>query len=195
MSDHPLIAYQRKHAGDPSPKRGQRPDDVVLILFADFELRGTRLGFSEPWAILDAVPVFCPSGSYVLVAECLRYGNDCRIARVTATRARRTGVRGALYGAIDVDVGNACVFDYDAIEGYADSDENAFENWIDANIVGKTTPFAGSVACDSAKTTIEFVTSGFGDGTYSVYELRDDYDIVGAEVVFLDTDEPYPFGA
>ena len=144
--------------------------------------------------LLDAVPVVSPSGLYVLEAECFRYGGDCRIARVTATCARRRGERGSLYGAFGVDVACACIFDYDAIEGYADSDEDDFVQWVDHFIIGMTGAVCGSIACPPARTTVEYFASGFGDGTYAVYELRDDYEVVGVEVVFLEDDASYPFG-
>lgn len=193
MASNPLTAYLTQSFGGARQKRGQSPDEVVRISFAKFELRGTRLGFSDPWGILDAVPVVCPSGQYGLEAECFRYGSDARIARVIATLAGRRGERGSLYGAFGVDVGNACIFDYDAIEGYADSAGDAFEAWVQGYVDG-TWNRSGTIACAPAKTSVAYFSSGFGDGTYQVYELRDDYEIVGAETVFLEPGTPYPFG-
>lgn len=194
MATNPLTAYLGQSFGGATQRRAQAPDEIVRISFATFELRGTRLGFSDPWGILDAVPVVCPSGRYGLEAECFRYGSDARIARVMATLAGRQGERGSLYGEFGVDVASACIFDYDAIEGYADSAGDAFEQWVEDNIPGRMTDPSGTIACVPAKTSVEYFASGFGDGTYPVYELRDDYEIVGAETVFLEPGEPYAFG-
>ena len=194
MASNPLTACLRQSLGDGTARRGQQPDEIVRIQFASFELRGTRLGFSDPWQLFDAVPIFCPSGHYALEAECFRYGSDTRVARVIATLAGRQGERGSLYGAYGVDVGSACVFDYDAIEGYADSAADAFQQWVDDNIPDRMTDPSGAIPCDPARTTVEYFPSGFGDGTYPAYELRDDYEIVGAETVFLEPGAPYAFG-
>jgi hypothetical protein len=194
MATNPLNAYLSRSFGRATQKRGQSPDEMVRISFANFELRGTRLGFSDPWGILDAVPIICPSGRYLLEAECFRYGSDARIARVAATLAGRQGERGSLHGAFGVDVGNACIFDYDAIEGYADSAGGAFGKWVEDNINEHLRAQSGMIACVPAKTFVEYFSSGFGDGTYPVYELRDDYEIVGAETVFLEPGTPYAFG-
>ncbi len=194
MPTNPLNDYLSNRDNGPAPKRGQSPSEIICIPFATFELRGTRLGFSDPWQILEAVPVECLPGSYALEAECFRYGTDGRVARVLAMRSGRRGERGALYGEFGVDVGNACIFDHDAIEGYVDSDEDGFDRWGQEYIVDAAPSFSGSIPCTPAKSTIVYFASGFGDGTYSVYELRDDDGIVGAEVVFLNELEPYPFG-
>ncbi len=194
MSTNPLNEFLSERSAGPASKRGQLPSASITIPFAEFELRGTRLGFSDPWQLMDAVAVICPSGQYALEAECYCYGDDKRVARVMATVSGRHGERGALYGEFGVDVGNACIFDYDAIEGFADADAEAFDEWGRHHIVDGARSLSGSIPCATAKSTLVYFASGFGDGTYSVYERRDDYEVIGAEVVFLTGEETYPFG-
>ena len=194
MSANPLHEFLSERPSGPASRRGQLPSASITIPFATFELRGTRLGFSDPWQILDAVAVVCPPGQYALEAECYCYGTDRRVARVLATASGRHGERGPLCGEFGVDVGNACILDYDAIEGFADADAQAFDEWGQRNIVDGARALSGSIPCTTARSTVVYFASGFGDGTYAVYERRDDYEIIGAEAVFLTGEETYPFG-
>jgi len=195
MSSNPLSEYLRGFAYKSPPRRGQRPIETLRIPFETFDLRGTRLGFGDTWMFFDGVAIDCAPGTYALEAECYCYGSDARVARVFATLAGRHGTRGALCGSFGVDVASACIVDYDAIEGYADHDEVAFDRWMQQQVVEAAPSWSGSIACPAAKTSLVFFDSGFGDGHYSVYEQRDGHGLVGAEVVFLTADAPYPFGA
>lgn len=194
MSSNPLNDYLSGFAFKPLPKRGQRPVETRRIPFETLELRGTRLGFGDTWMFLDGVAVACSSGSYALEAECYCYGSDARVARVSAIRTGRHGKRGALCGSFGVDVGSACIVDYDALEGYADHNAEAYDQWLRQQVIDAEPVQSGSAICAAARTSMVFFACGFGDGYYSVYERRDGHELVGAEVVFLADDAPYPFG-
>jgi len=196
MRTNPLDEYLRGiYPGPQRPQYGQRPVETVKIPFERLELRGTRLGFGDTWMFWDGVTVDCAAGTYALEAECYCYGGDARVARVFATRAGRRGTRGAFCGSFGVDAGSACIIDYDAIEGYADHDQEAFNRWMEHQVIGIEPSRSGSILCAPAKTSMVVLDSGFGDGTYAVYEQRDGHELVGAEVVFLTEGAPYPCGA
>lgn len=191
---NPLGDYLRRYTFLPPPSHGQQPAETLVIPFGTFDLKGTRLGFCDTWMVPEGVAVTCEPGRYALEALCLCYGTDARVARVSARRAGEHGQRGPSCGTFGVDVGSACIFDFDVMEHFADRAPAAVDRWGQKHIVDDPPHFSGTVACRPARTSIVFFDSGFGDGIYTVYELRGDQGIVGAEAVFLEPDHPYPFG-
>ncbi len=59
----------------------------------------------------------------------------------------------------------------------------------------KAQPYAVARLGRESDTTMLIVESGFGDGTFPVYELRRGSERVGIETVFINPGEPYPFDA
>lgn len=194
MSTNPLNAFLTAASDAPPPTHGQRPTEIVRIPFATFELLGTRLGFGDTWQTSEEVAVYCEPGTYQLEAVCYGYGSDRRVAAVRATRTAGTVTRGPLRGEFDVDVGSACLYDSDVIDGYTDHASAEFDRWVQEAIIDAALPLSGTVTCAAARTSLVHFDCGFGDGSYPVFELRDGEEVVGAEAVFIAEDQPYPFG-
>jgi hypothetical protein len=189
---NPLATYLETPHDSTAPANDSLPTRKEWVEFCDFELKGSRLCFSDSWCPYDGVMVGLPAGTYAVTALCYSYGADVRVA---ALRVAPKGVEGALgepVGEFGVDVGAAGITDFDQIEKL---DEKSYEAWIEGYIhTGTVYQPAGVHPCPQAGTAMPFLSCGFGDGGYSVYPILRDGQTVGAEARFLEEDAPYPFG-
>jgi hypothetical protein len=106
---------------------------------------------------------------------------------VLATLPEVTPKRGNCRGTFGVDVASAAICDGDVLDQFALNNSDEWEKWSESFI---HRPFEevgllGTFACDPAATDIFYCSTGFGDGSYPVYELLEAGKVVGAEVVFL----------
>ena len=177
----------------PEAEQGTLGTESEWLFHCEFEVQGTRLqvldvfmaGHDGEGVILEVSP-----GVYVVEARVMTYGIDRRICRVRIHPKREIGTVGELAGEVGVDLAAVAICDVDRLAGWAQGDEDQWRRWGYQLWYGRATP-AGLYACEPAKTTVPFVDSGFGDGTYPVYYLMHDNRPVGLEAVFLPPGTPY----
>lgn len=193
MSDA-LRQYFSQFTYSPQPEDGAPPLEWRQFKVADLPIRGACLGFCDAWATPnDAVTVDVPAGTYEVHVEAFSYGTDGRIARLMAFLPGVTPIRGKAVGEFGVDVATAAVFDVEVLERFMDSDEAAWEGWIDGYTMREYDELdrAGLYPCADAGTAMVYCSTGFGDGSYQVFELVRDGLVVGAEAVFLQPEQGY----
>lgn len=193
MSDH-LRAYFKQFTWSPQPEGGAKPLERRLFKVADLPVRGKHLGFGDAWAAPnDAVTVPVPPGTYEVHVEAFSYGTDGRIARLIVHLPGAAPVRGKAIGEFGVDVATAAVFDADVLEDYMDDDEESWEGWLDEYTTRdfEELDMAGLHPCPDADTAMVYCSTGFGDGSYEVFELLREGRVVGAEAVFLRPDQGF----
>lgn len=193
MSDA-LRQYFKQFTWSPQPEDGAKPLERRQFKVADLPIRGASLGFGDAWAAPnDAVTVDVPAGTYEVHVEAFSYGTDGRIARLMVYLPGAAPIRGEAVGEFGVDVAAAAVFDAEVLEGFMDDDEESWEGWLDEYTARdyEELDVAGVYPCPDADTAMVYCSTGFGDGSYEVFELRRYGQVVGAEAVFLRPDQGY----
>ena len=165
--------------------------------FCDFTLRGPQFlvvdasFLPEPG---DGLVIDCAPGDYHLDARVMAYGDDARIARLRVARTGVAGRRGPQLGETWTDTAQTAICDLDHFSAaWGTDDEASYARMEDALAEGSSHGIA--VLDAAAHAVAPFVTSGFGDGTFAVYDLVSDAGRAGFEVEFILDDEPYPFAA
>jgi hypothetical protein len=74
-----------------------------------------------------------------------------------------------------------------------DAHLDEYDRWFTRTVFDNHEEPVGVVRWEHASTSIPYADGGFGDGTYSVYELRANGRSVGLEVEFIAHGEKYPF--
>jgi len=193
MSDA-LHQYFKQFTWSPQPKNGAKPLERRMFKVADLPVRGQHLGFGDAWAAPnDSVTVPVPAGIHEVHVEAFSYGTDGRIGRLMVYLPGAEPVRGKLAGEFGVDVAAAAVFDGDVLEVFMNEDEESWESWLDGytNRDYEELDVAGVYPCEEADTAMVYCSTGFGDGSYEVFELVRDGRVVGAEAVFLKPDQGF----
>ena len=154
---------------------------------ARLEVRGERLALKDAMIMLDADDTD-PGWPFVVVSPG-RYVAEIHLPSAwhcTRFRVRKVGaepVLGTEIGQFDVDHGKACVVDYDTFRASVAEDIDEYEEWMANELDDELAlNFSGEIAfCD---TSLIYVKSGNGDGTYPAFELVEGEKIVGVECSF-----------
>jgi len=180
-----------------NPPTGTAGSETDWLPFCKLTSRGTQLlvidadfaPYAQHGLLVDLAP-----GEYEIKARVIDYGTDKRISRLRLVMGNRTPSTGHQLGTTWTDTGKTGVCDYIAYrDAWGDDDE------VSWGIVGPTLEQAGThgiaLLNPASGTVLPFVTSGFGDGNFSVHELIDSATNVriGVEVEFIASDTPYPF--
>ena len=190
----PIAVYFDKFAYTPVPPQGSAPTQVVWTSVGELEVKGHRIYAGDSWAIAaESISFAVPPGRYVITAECFAYGADARVARVRGLLPGREHTTAKLEGEFGVDVGSAGVIDADSLDRWADANEEDFESWsqeyMDTRVEDQS--MAGFFPCPEARVAMLHCSTGFGDGVYQAFTLRDGGETVGFELVFLKPGQGY----
>jgi hypothetical protein len=84
------------------------------------------------------------------------------------------------------------IADIDVLEpSVEEHDDDEYEDWLDDVLFGDDDSPIGVIRWKQVKTEIPYADGGFGDGTYTVYQLMCDKKAVGLEVEFISADAKY----
>jgi hypothetical protein len=183
-----IAEYFAKFTYSPEPEQGAKPVEVVWKRVGDLQVTGTRLYIGDSWSIgADSTDIPASPGTYEIDAKCFSYGTDGRVAVL------RGRLRGSEpddredAGEFGVDVGSAGVMDADALDGWADSNEVAYEEWLQSftDAQCESHVIAGFFPCEPIGSAMLFTSTGFGDGSYKAVCLMEHGKPVGFEAHFL----------
>lgn len=136
-----------------------------------------------------------PPGEYTVEARVIEYkgwwSRDRRVSRARVYRNSSVPLLGRRIGQTWTDTAATGFCDYDALLRWSEGDE-AFYHVVDRTM--ETADKCGIAVYDAATdAVVPYVTSGFGDGEFPVFELIAGGRRVGIEVEFIEPDAPYPF--
>jgi hypothetical protein len=193
-----LDEYLNAGARKASPRKGVTGRESDWLTLTDIIVRGSQL------LVIDAemaphsqhgVLVSLKPGHYAIVAKVMIYESDRRVSRLRVIRSEvQTADLGDTIGDVSVDTAKLGICDYEAFQkAWGADDEGSWEIVGDA-LEGERCGVAVLEASSGA--VLPFVESGFGDGTYPLFDLRvpGSNERVGCEVQFIEFDAPYPFG-
>ncbi len=163
--------------------------------FCNLELPGAVLFVFDPGILPDEakgckVELF--PGRFSIFAKVITYWNDSRISRLRISPFGTQPIMGKRLGSAPTDLGFIGISDYATYIAAWERDRNAFQTSVSNEIPESGRYKVAKLGSDPA-VEVPFVESGFGDGRYSVYALLDGETRIGAEVVFIRSEKPYPF--
>ncbi|MBM2810267.1 MAG: hypothetical protein HW416_1026 [Chloroflexi bacterium] len=143
----------------------------------------------------DALILELPSGTYVVEHKPVAFGCDVRTGRLRATLNGSGGLFGRELGSTWTDTAMTAVTDYVSAEAALQrAGKASFYERIEAAASRSITGRGETVMLDDViGPMVAFVSSGFGDGAYPVYELTSNGNRVGIEIEFIKAGEQYPF--
>ncbi len=163
--------------------------------FCPIALRGSSFLVIDPSFVPsenDGVVIKATPGSYLLKAKVASYGQDHRIARLRVVRESAQPSLGEQVGETWSDTAMTSVCDLEAVKRvWGDDDDASFEKV--SRYFDEAGDYGIALLGGSSDPTIPFVSSGFGDGVFPVYELLEGGKGVGFEIVFIADATSYPF--
>lgn len=175
------------------PQTGQLGQESEWLSVGTLDLPRGRLGLADlqflPYAD-DRMTVALEPSTYDLHVRVLEYGADVRISRLRLFRGSSPGVAGAELGETWADTGVVALCDVDRLEE-AEPLANEAAAWGEfVEAVMEVELIAGA---DFEGVEVAVLMSGFGDGSFPVWELMDGGKKTGVEVEFIAQGKPYPF--
>lgn len=148
----------------PYPLIGERLEICDCLSMPCEDTKGFRLG----------------SGTYHLFVKVITDAREKRISRLRIIAEGRHCTLAETILHVDVDGGAVSVFDVDPIVGCDPEVLMELEDRIIGVVMKGPSKFFSF-----GPTTVAMIQSGYGDGSYPVFALRDEEDLVGLEVEFL----------
>ncbi|MDQ6631682.1 MAG: SEL1-like repeat protein [Verrucomicrobiota bacterium] len=164
--------------------------------FHDFDLKGTSILIVDAQFVPskeDGLLVSLDSGKYLIQAKANSYGGDRRISRLRIFRKNTIPQLCSEIGKTWTDTANTGICDFEIFSKAWGNDDDASYEIIQEDL--ETDNSFGTATLDAARGAVmPFVHSGFGDGSFSVFELVENGVRVGFEIEFIAAGEKYPFG-
>jgi len=132
------------------------------------------------------------AGVFEAKAKTIRYGHEIRMSRVCLVGPNRAPIRGEKIGEAGTDSGTMVLYDLRSY-GEAETHNPKFRDTVlrallKIGLYFELVPVEGWPAH-----ALLAGSSGFDDGTFPIFELRDGPNVAGVEIVFIKPDQPYPF--
>jgi TPR repeat protein len=140
----------------------------------------------------DGLLVKLTPGTYSVQAKAVNYGGDVRIARL---RVVKNGISPALaekLGETWTDTANTGICDFETFSQAWGKDDDASYQIIEP-FFDTGEEFGIAVLDEARNALMPFVHSGFGDGSFPVFELQADGVRSGFEIEFIADGEEYSF--
>ncbi len=181
------------------PKQGQTGHFTDWLAFYELQLAGDALQFTETRVLglrgndeYECYEIPVSPGAFVVECKGVSFGADLRIAGLRAYPEGVRTIRGKKVSEIPVDMGGVSVVDIATVYQSMEENREAYEEWIEDTLYGSEEILQFMFhEWELTKTTIPSVESGFGDGTYDLYELISDGIVVGLEVEFINEETTY----
>jgi hypothetical protein len=182
-------------SGTGSPTRGMTGTETVWLELCRIDLPVGKLYLGDPLNAGDWKQGFStklPPGRYVVKLKLMEYGAERRVARLRLTVSGTEPDLGRPIGRTWTDTANIGICDTPFLSAFRKDTASALKVVEDS--VGEAEPFAFAHLGRAPTARMLIIESGFGDGTYPVYELRHRSKRCGIELVFIKPGDRYPFG-
>jgi hypothetical protein len=177
------------------PEQGHLGTQSEWLDFCEIGLSGLRflvVDASFVPSAEDGLLIEAPPGQYEVQAKCIDYGGDVRVSRLRVSLKGKQYRLGPELGKTWTDTATTGLCDYEVFSrAWGDDDDASYEKISGTN---EESGNCGIAVLDAGTGALmPFVSSGFGDGSYQVFELLDGPQRVGFEVEFIPEHSPYPF--
>jgi len=185
---------QRKTVGHEATEQGTTTE---WMDFCHLDLQGPEFLIADASFLPseeDGLLVKAPQGRYLLQVKAMEYGDDTRPSRLRAALLGTTPQLGAKLGETWTDTATTGICDLRRFSAaWGDDDEASLAKVEEA--ISAAEIFGIATIDAAAGAVAPFLQSGFGDGTFPVYELVEGDRRVGFEIEFIEDGAPYPFPA
>ncbi len=177
------------------PKKGMVGVETDWKLLSKLTLKGGKFlvcDFQFIPSEKDGISVQAPPGIYTVEAKAIDFDGDRRISRLRVLQRGKKPCIGKQLGDTWTDTAMTGICDLEILskEWTAIGQDKAEEKLQEEYERGED---CGVFTLKSKGTKVPFVSSGFGDGTFPIFELCDSEDRVGFEIEFIFVSTPYPF--
>lgn len=153
--------------------------------FRSLDIAGGKLAVVDP-TLFEGPIIDVPPGTYRVQVVVMDRRDDRRIARLRVLMGAEASA-GDEIDSVGVDFAQVGVGDWEAVTRAAAALDRPGEEAIIATM--DTLDLYGVIVWSpNGEADMPFVSSGYGDGSYPIYEIRRDGTRVGIEVVFIDHD-------
>jgi hypothetical protein len=178
-----------------SRKKGMIGVESDWLDFCSLELPHGKVHVVDTGYVTDEIEgcmVSVRPGRYEIKVKAMVYGNEVRIARLRAVTETDKPALGEKIDETGTDSATIGVCDFPTFSQlFGKNKEAAIEAF--KSMMHPTRPHSIVELSNAPGGSTAAVHSGFGDGTFPVYELLHHSERAGFEVVFIKPDEPYPF--
>lgn len=183
---------QRKTVGHEATEQGTTTE---WMDFCHLDLQGPEFLIADASFLPseeDGLLVKAPQGRYLLQVKAMEYGDDTRPSRLRAALLGTTPHLGAKLGETWTDTATTGICDLRRFSAaWGEDDESSLAKVEEA--ISAAENFGIVTIGAAAGAVAPFLQSGFGDGTFPVYELVEGDRRVGFEIEFIEDGAPYPF--
>jgi hypothetical protein len=181
-----------------APRRDSKGKQSEWLEFCDIVLHGPKFLIVDANFVPseeDGILVEVSPGTYHVQVKGMEYGRDKRVSRLRAVLVGAGGVPvlGQQLGETWTDTALTGICDFEVFKKAWGNDEATSHKRI-GQAIEEADSFGIAELDRTAGAIMVFVSSGFGDGTFPVLELRENGRRAGFEIQFIAEDEPYPFG-
>ena len=165
------------------------PVESNWLVLCPLRLVSGKLWVLDP-TLFEGEVIPLPPGEYQVLAKVMDWSDDRRVSRLRVVGPVQVdgAVLGTQVGEVGVDFAQVGVGDWERCTSGAEALDEASQNRVVAAL--DTMELYGVAYWDEhGEVPMPFVQSGFGDGTFPIYEIVRDSVRVGVEVVFISTDE------
>ena len=165
--------------------------------FCDLELKGSRVLVIDAQFVpseQDGLLVELFPAKYAVQAKVTNFGGDLRISRLRASLHGTKPQLGRQIGETWTDTASTGICDFEIFSKSWGTDNDTSYKIIEPFLMDNSV--FGVAELDVANGAVmPFVSSGFGDGSFAVFELTENGQRIGFEIEFIPSDEKYSFGA
>lgn len=158
------------------------------------QISGDDLLIADARLLCDIEPdvVKIGAGKYRVSIQLVRFGRECRVGSVRLANAKAHElIRGKKIAEVEIDTATCGFADADQIMSLTDVEREAYRR-ATAKAVGSSFTLWGVVTPKMLGGLEVLVTeAGFGDGAYSLRELKDARGRIGVELEFIGPDTVY----
>jgi hypothetical protein len=194
----PLETYLAEKSSEKNaPTLGRKGKESDWLAFAEFSCKSGKILVIDPGLcriIENGTLITCSPGIYDLHAKVVAYGSEKRVSRLRVVQRGAQGysLGDALEEEAVVDVAGLAVCDADALErAWGDDEDSTLEALQDWMPIEKAA--VELIIPKYPDATLYMVESGFGDGSFPIFELSENGIRVGFEVELIEPGTPYPF--
>jgi hypothetical protein len=184
--------YFRNRSGENVPK-DVVPEFTEWTFYKTHRVKTGSMAVSEINEAPDGVEVKIDNGIYEFYIKGVAYGPDKRIARVRFVKQGSTPSLGEKIGETYSDLAENSFYEPGPLRASKNEDDEEYYDWIE-DIAFEYKIYQVSTHEEKDDVKLYRFESGFGDGTFDVFKLEEDGNIVGLEIEFIKDGEPYLFG-
>ena len=176
------------------PENGAVGEESDWLDFCDLQVGGKSIWVGDANFVPhegDGFLVAVDPGCYSVRAKAIDFGGDKRVSRLRVCRQDAQPEVGGKIGDTWTDTAITGICDHEVFAEIWGEDDDASDAIIRPTLDDYSDCHGIAVLDQARHVIMPFVDSGFGDGSFPIFELTQGGHRIGFEVEFIRKDEPY----